>query len=371
MNSTKPKAVDRILLGIVLTLVGGGFFIFSSASLGLLASGKISFSSVAFSQIILGIGGGLTAMFLLSRIHYRTWRRFAFYIFLLGLVLALLVFVPGLGFEHGGARRWIDVAGFSFQPSEFLKIAFVIYVATWFSAVRKGMDDFWRATVPFGASVVVVGIVMLMQKDTDTFLIMVAAGTAMFFVQSGRWREILVLALVMIALVVSLAFVHDYVKNRLVAFVNPDHDPQGAGYQVKQSLIAVGSGGMWGRGFGQSVQKFESLPEPIGDSIFAVYAEEFGFVGTFLLILLFAGFVFRGYRLATHAPDDFGMLLVVGLITMITLQAFLHVAAMVKFAPMLGLPLPFISHGGTAMLATLAAVGIILNVSKYQKKLGR
>src|SRR5690606_14734999 len=218
----------------------------------------------------------------------------------------------------------------------------------------------------FGASVVLVGIVMLMQKDTDTFLIMVASGIAMFFVQSGRWREILVMGVVMIALVGTLAFVHDYVKNRLVAFINPDADPQGAGYQVKQSLIAVGSGGVWGRGFGQSVQKFEYLPEPIGDSIFAVYAEEFGFVGAFLLILLFAGFVFRGFRLATHAPDDFGMLLVVGFITMITLQGFLHVAAMVKFAPMLGLTLPFISHGGTAMLATLSMVGIILNVSKYQ-----
>lgn len=362
-----PKTVDRILLGIVLTLVAGGFFIFSSASLGLLVDGSVKFSSVAFNQIVLGIGGGMVAMFIMSRIYYRTWRRFAFYIFLLAVCSAFLVFVPGLGLEHGGARRWIEVAGFSFQPAEFLKIAFVIYVATWFSAIRKGTNNFWQSTAPFLASVFVVGVVMLLQKDTDTFLIMVSAGTAMFFVQSGRWREILIMGLVMIALVGSLAFVHDYVKNRLLAFVNSDYDPQGAGYQVKQSLIAVGSGGVWGRGFGQSVQKFEYLPEPIGDSIFAVYAEEFGFVGAFLLILLFAGFVFRGYRLATHAPDDFGMLLVVGLVTMIVLQAFLHIAAMVKFAPMLGLPLPFISHGGTAMLMTLAAVGIILNVSKYQK----
>lgn len=368
MSSNKPQFVDRILLGIVLTLVGVGFFIFSSASLGLLADGRVSFSSVAFNQVVLGIGGGLVAMFILSRIYYRTWRKFAFYIFLLAVGLSFLVFVPGLGLSHGGATRWIDVGGFSFQPSEVLKIAFIIYMATWFSGVRKGMDDFWRATVPFGISIFVVGVVMLLQKDTDTFLIMVVAGTAMFFVQSGRWREILIMGVVMIALVASLALVHDYVKNRLVAFINPDQDPHGAGYQVKQALIAVGSGGVWGRGFGQSVQKFDYLPEPIGDSIFAVYAEEFGFVGSVILLILFAGFVFRGYRLSTHAPDDFGMLLVVGLVTMITLQAFLHIAAMVKFAPMLGLPLPFISHGGTAMLLTLSAVGIILNVSKYQKK---
>jgi cell division protein FtsW len=365
---TAPKKVDAILLGVVLALVGGGFFIFSSASLGLLAEGKVSFSSVAFTQIILGIGGGLASLFVMSRIYYRIWRRFAFYIFLLGVIIALLVFVPAIGLEHGGAKRWIEVAGFSFQPSEFLKIAFVIYVATWFSAIRRGTADFWRSTAPFMGSVAVVGVIMLLQKDTDTFLIMVAAGVAMFFVQSGRWRDVLVMGVATVVLIGCLALVHDYVKNRLMAFIDPDSDRLGAGYQVNQSLIAVGSGGFLGRGFGQSVQKFEYLPEPIGDSIFAVYAEEFGFVGSVILVLLFSAFVFRGYRLATHAPDDFGMLLVVGLVTMIVLQAFLHIAAMVKFAPMLGLPLPFISHGGTAMMMTLAAVGIILNVSKYQKK---
>lgn len=365
--SSSPKSVDRILLFIVLTLVLVGFFIFSSASLGLLADSKVSFSSVAFNQIILGIGGGLTMMFFTSKIHYRTWRRFAFYIFLLASIASLLVFVPGLGLEHGGAKRWLDIAGFSFQPSEFLKIAFVIYMATWFSALKKENTDFWQSTAPFAFSVAVIGVIMLLQRDTDTFLIMVVAGAAMFFVQSGRWKDLLVMGLISLALLASLAFVHDYVRNRLIAFVSPDSDPRGAGYQVNQSLIAVGSGGFTGRGYGQSIQKFEYLPEPIGDSIFAVFAEEFGFIGAFILLLLFSGFVFRGYRLATHAADDFGMLLVVGFITMIILQAFLHIAAMINFAPMLGLPLPFISHGGTAMLMTLMTIGIILNVSKYQK----
>ncbi len=365
---TAPKSVDRILLFIILTLVGAGFFIFSSASLGLLASSRVSFSSVAFTQGVMGIGGGLVGMYILSRVYYRTWRKYAFYIFLLGVGISLLVFIPGLGVEHGGASRWIQVGGFSFQPSEILKIAFVIYMATWFSALRKDSADFWQSTAPFIFSTMVVGAIMLLQRDTDTFLIMVAAGAAMFFVQSGRWKDLLIMGVAALLLIVMLAFVHDYVKNRLTAFINPDADPHGAGWQVKQSLIAVGSGGFSGRGYGQSVQKFEYLPEPIGDSIFAVFAEEFGFVGVFILILLFSGFIFRGYRLATHAPDDFGMLLVIGLITMVALQAFLHIAAMVKLAPMLGLPLPFISHGGTAMLITLSAMGVVLNVSKYQKK---
>lgn len=365
MSAVKP--VDRILLGIVLTLVGGGFFIFSSASLGLLARGGASFSSVAFTQIVLGIGGGLVAMFIVSRIHYRWWRKFAFYIFLFAIGLSLLVFSP-LGMEHGGARRWLEIGSFSFQPAEVLKIAFVIYIATWFSGRKKQMEDFWHSTAPFLAGVAAVGVVMLLQRDTDTFLIMLVAGATMFFVQSGRWKELLIMGLAAVVLVAILAMVHDYIRLRLFSFVNTDWDPQGIGYQVNQSLIAVGSGGLYGRGFGQSVQKFEYLPEPIGDSIFAVFAEEFGFLGAMVLIMIFSGFAFRGYRLATHAPDDFGMLLVVGLVTMIILQTFLHIAAMIKFAPVLGLPLPFISHGGTAMLVTLAAIGIILNVSKFQKR---
>lgn len=366
--SSSLKSLDSILLFIVLALVGMGFFIFSSASLGLLAGGRISFTSVAFTQGILGIGGGLFGMFIMSRIHYRTWRRFAFYIFLVAVGISLLIFVPGLGIEHGGATRWIGVGGFSFQPSELLKVAFVIYMATWFSALKKGQADFWQSTVPFAAGVAIIGAIMLLQRDTDTFLIMVAAGATMFFVQTGRWKDLLVMAALAVALIIALAQVHGYVGSRLSAFIHPDQDPHGAGWQTKQALIAVGSGGLSGRGYGQSVQKFQYLPEPIGDSIFAVYAEEFGFAGAVILVLLFAGFIFRGYRLAAHAPDDFGMLLTLGIVTMIALQAFLHMAAMVKLAPMLGLPLPFISHGGTAMLVMLSAIGIILNISKYQKK---
>jgi cell division protein FtsW len=150
--------------------------------------------------------------------------------------------------------------------------------------------------------------------------------------------------------------------------MNPSLDPQGSGYQIGQSLIAVGAGGVTGRGFGQSIQKFEYLPEPIGDSIFAVYAEEFGFIGSALLIMLLSFFTFRGYKIAAHATDLFGMLLVVGFMTLIILQAFLNIAAMLALAPLMGLPLPFISHGGTALLATLGAMGIVLNVSKYQKR---
>ena len=279
-----------------------------------------------------------------------------------------MVFLPNIGFEHAGARRWLSIAGFTVQPAELLKIGFIIYMATWLSGMQAHLTSFKRGTLPFAGIVGLVGVMLLLQPDTDTFLLMAATAAAMFIIAGGRWRDMFILAGVAVLLVAVLAMTRPYLKDRIISFVNPSLDPQGSSYQVQQSLIAVGSGGLSGRGFGQSIQKFEYLPEPIGDSIFAVFAEEFGFIGSFLLITMLTVFVFRGFRIATHAQDQFGMLLVVGIITLIASQTILNISAMVGLAPMLGLTLPFISHGGTALLATLASVGIVLNVSKYQKK---
>ncbi len=362
------KGVDRTLLGIIIVLVVSGFLIFSSASLGLLARDGASFTSVAFSQIFFGIIGGGIGMFLTSQIFYRNWRKYAFYIFIVTIILTLCVFVPGLGMEHGGAQRWIRLGGFTFQPAELLKIGFIIYMATWLSGVHKSISTFKQGTLPFIGITGAVGIVMLLQPDTDTFLIMGVAAVAMFITAGGSWRDVLLMALSAILLLGVLALTRPYVMDRFTTFLDPSQDPQGSGYQIQQSLIAIGSGGITGRGFGQSIQKFEYLPEPIGDSIFAVYSEEFGFIGSALLVLLLTFFTFRGYKIASHATDLFGMLLVVGFMTLIITQAFLNIASMVALAPLMGLPLPFISHGGTALLATLTMVGIVLNVSKYQKK---
>jgi cell division protein FtsW len=361
------RAQDRILAGIVLLLVAGGFLIFSSASLGLLAREGARFSGVALSQLVFGIGGGLVALFVMSNIHYRFWRKYAFYFFIAALMLTLAVFIPGLGFEHGGARRWIALGSFTFQPAEILKIAFVIYLATWLSGMQRHAGTFMKGTLPFLGILGIVAIVMLVQPDTDTFAIMALAGGAMFITAGGRWRDMIALAAVGIVLLMILAFMRPYVMDRLTTFINPAADPQGGGYQIQQSLIAVGSGGFTGRGFGQSIQKFEYLPEPIGDSIFAVFGEEFGFVGCVLLVALFTFFALRGFRVALEVPDLFGTLLVVGFVIIITAQAFLNMAAMLGIAPLSGLPLPFISHGGTALLATLASIGIVLNVSKYAR----
>lgn len=360
--------IDRTLFGIVALLVTGGFLIFSSASLGLLARNGAQFSSVAASQFLYGIIGGSIALFVMSSIHYRFWRKYAFYIFLATVLVTLLVFVPEIGLELKGAKRWVELGPISFQPAELLKIGYVIYLATWLSGMKKHITSFTKGTLPFFGIIGIVGVIMLLQPDTDTFLIMTAAGLAMFITAGGRWRDIFGAVAIGVVLIAILAFSRPYVMDRLTTFLDPSADPQGKGYQVNQSLIAVGTGGFLGNGFGQSVQKFNYLPEPIGDSIFAVYAEEFGFVGSVLLVFLFAFFAFRGYKIATGAADLFGMLLVVGFVTLIVSQAFLNIASMLGIAPVSGLPLPFISHGGTALLATLASVGIVLNVSKYQKR---
>ena len=362
-------ALDRTLLALTVTLVVIGFFSFSSASLGLLAREGARFSSVAFSQVLFGIVGGSIALFIMSTIHYRTWRQYAFYICIFGVLLTLSVFIPGLGMEHGGAHRWINLGPVSFQPSEFLKIAFIIYMATWLSGMKQYVEDLKKGTLPFVLLLIGVAIPLLLQPDTDTFLIIAAASVAMFIAAGGRFRDVMIMGVIGVVLIAILAMTRPYIKDRIEVFLNPMLDPQGAGYQIKQSLIAVGSGGLAGRGFGQSIQKFEYLPEPIGDSIFAVYAEEFGFIGAFVLIILFSSFALRGYRIATRASDAFGMLLVIGIITLITTQAMLNIAAMLALAPLSGLPLPFISHGGTAMLMMLASIGIVLNVSKYQKSI--
>lgn len=360
-------SIDRTLIAITSVLVIIGFLIFSSASLGLLAREGARFSSVAFNQIFFGIIGGSVALFLTSTIHYRWWRQYAFYILLVATIATLGVFIPGIGSEHGGARRWIEIGSFSFQPAELLKVCFVIYMATWLSGMKSHIADFKKGTLPFVLFLIAAAIPLLLQPDTDSFLIMASATVAMFITAGGRVRDVAVMFISGILLIVILAFTRPYIKDRIETFINPAHDPQGSGYQIKQSLIAVGSGGFFGRGFGQSIQKFEYLPEPIGDSIFAVYAEEFGFIGSLFLILLFSSFAMRGYKVATHAPDLFSMLLAVGIITLIATQTILNIAAMLAVAPLSGLPLPFISHGGTALLMTLGSVGIVLNISRYQK----
>ncbi|NQV88401.1 MAG: cell division protein FtsW [Parcubacteria group bacterium] len=364
----KTVSFDKPFLIAVILLTVGGFFIFSSASLGLLARDGAEFSSVAFNQAFFGLFLGTIALIINSKIHYRFWRKYALFIFLASIVLTLLVFVPGLGFTHGGAQRWIVIAGFSFQPAELLKIGFIIYFAAWMSGIKEKVTSFSYGLLSFIGITGITGLILLKQPDTGTFIVIFFAGLAMFVVAGALWRHVGLLLLAVFCGVLILSLFRPYIKDRITTFLDPSKDSLGSGYQIQQSLIAIGSGGIGGRGFGQSVQKFNFLPEPIGDSIFAVAGEEFGFIGASSIILLFLFFAFRGLKISIKAPDSFGRLLVVGIVILIISQSFVNIGAILGVLPLSGIPLVFVSHGGTALFMTLAEIGIVLNISKYQKR---
>ncbi len=363
----KSKSIDKpfFITVIVLTIVG--FLIFSSASLGLLTRQGAQFGDVTFNQVVFGIILGGIAMIVASRINYRHWRAYAFYIFLASLILTALTFVPKIGFEHGGAKRWLVIMGFSFQPAEFLKIGFIIYLAAWISGVKHKIATWKQGVLPFMLMVGITGLLLMKQPDTGTFLVLFISGVAMFMAGGGSYKHIVYVLLGSCVGLLLVAYMRPYLWDRITTFLHPEEDSLGASYQIQQSLIAIGGGGLTGRGFGQSVQKFNFLPEPIGDSIFAVEAEEFGFIGSVFLIALYVFFAFRGLKIAQDAPDLFGGLLVVGIVILVLAQSFINMATMLSIFPLTGIPLLFVSHGGTALFTTLAEVGIILNISKYRK----
>lgn len=358
---------DKPFLIIVLILLFVGFFIFTSASLGLLAREEINFGYIALKQLGFGVVLGLLCMLLVSRVHYSFWNKYSLPIFIFSLLLTLAVFIPGLSFSHGGATRWLALGPFTFQPAEFLKIGFIIYLASWLSEFKNKIESFKYGLLPFGILLLICAAVLLIQPDTDTFVVLAISGMAMYFAAGARWRDILLIGLIGIIGLSALIYSKPYLKARLLTFANPAADPLNSGYQIQQSLIAIGSGEVFGRGFGKSLQKFNYLPEPVGDSIFAVFAEEWGLIGSVALIILFILFAMRGLKIAANAPNMFGALVTTGIIIHIISQSLINIAAMLAVVPLTGMPLVFISQGGTAMLFALAAIGIVLNVSKHQK----
>ncbi len=364
----KRGGIDKIFLTLTIILVVVGFLIFYSASLGLLAAGTTKFMAVTSNQIIFGILGGTIVAVITSLIPYTFWRKWAFLIFGGSLVLMILVFVPHIGVFHGGARRWIGVGGMSMQPAEFYKIGFVLYTSAWFASIKQKASTFKFGTLPLITLIVLSAGLVLMQPDTETFLVIAASGVAIYLAAGGSWKPLFIIAIVGAVGLGVLVLERPYLQKRINTFIDPSKDPTGSGYQIQQSLIAIGSGGLTGRGFGQSTQKFAFLPEPIGDSIFAVASEEFGFVGSVSIIILYILFAFQALRIATRVPDAFGSYTIVGIVVLIVLQSFMNIAAMLAIVPLSGTPLLFISHGGTALFFTMASAGIIMNISKYQKR---
>jgi cell division protein FtsW len=358
--------IEKVFLISVLLLTVAGFILFTSASLGLLARDGANFSTVAIKQGI-GLIIGCIAFFIMSRIHYKKLKKYSFYILLGAIFINLLLFIPAISQNHGGASRWINLGFVTFQPSEFLKIAFIIYFAAWLSSIKERVGTIKFGIMPYVVLISVLGILLLSQRDIDTLLVISGTGIAMLFASGARIRDMLVLISVIIVFAGTVIYIQPHARQRVITYLSSNVDPSGAGYQIKQSLIAIGSGQTTGRGFGQSIQKFNYLPEPIGDSIFAVGAEEFGFIGSIGLILLFLLFLFRSMKIAVTAQDSFGGLTVVGIAILIIVESFMNISSMLGIIPLSGMPLLFVSHGGTALIITLASVGIIANISKYKK----
>lgn len=362
--------VDKPFLIITFILITVGLIIFSSAIIMLIGSAK--YDTVRFNQYGLGLVGGLLSMYICYKIPITFYRKYSFYIYIASIVLMIMVFIPGIGVSHGGARRWVELFGIRFQPAEFYKIGAILYMSLWLMKdFGKKLDlhkNFYSRTLPLISILGISSILFLLQPDTDILGVICLSLVVMYLLAAGNFKDIFVLGLIGVFALSIIVFSRPYVMKRVQIFMNPGLDPTGSGYQFQQSLIAIGSGGLTGRGYGQSLQKFKYLPEPIGDSIFAVSAEDFGFIGTFFLIVLYIVFLIRGFKLATRS-SSYGSLVIVGLLCLIVIQSFVNMSAMMGMLPLSGTPLIFVSQGGTSLLISLMSIGIILSASR-EKKVG-
>jgi len=365
----KKNSVDKTFLGIVITLVVIGLICFTSASLGILARSEVEFNGVIFSQFVLGFLGGIVALFIGLKIPYKMIRKYSLILFILSIIITLMVFIPGIGQTYGGARRWLNIFGYSFQPVEFLKIGFIIYFSAWLSWAKIKVKNPLFSIVPLVVLIGIIAAILLKQPDTKSIILMTVTSLIMLFISGTPVKYLFGFFGIAIIGFATLVYFTPYLRERVETFVQPNKNSQTTSYQLQQSLIAIGSGGITGRGLGQSIQKFNYLPEPQGDSIFAVMGEELGFIGTTILIILYLSFILRGYRIAIrNAPDSFSKLLVIGFVTIITAQSFMNIASSIGVFPLTGVPLVFISHGGTALLLSMGMAGVVLNISKYQGK---
>ncbi len=361
-----PKlSFDRPLFFSLLTLLGIGLIMIASAGV---VYGRVRFGDDYYflKQQLIGLSVGMILLSVFQYIHYKVWQRFVVPIFLVAIVLLVLVFIPGFGTTVYGAARWVVIGPLSFQPSEVMKFAIILYLAAWLSSKGHAKtSDFFEGLVPFLALLSVVGFLIIKQPDTGTLGLIFLIALAIFFASGANIFHILALfgsGLIFLFILIKMA---PYRMQRFLVFMNPEHDPLGFGYQMTQALLALGSGGLFGVGLGQSRQKFNYLPEPVTDSIFAVLGEEMGLIGTVVVVSLFLFVAWRGLRIAAYAPDEFGRLLAVGIVSWIVFQALINISAITGLIPLTGIPLPFISYGGTSLAVLLAAVGILLNISKH------
>ena len=365
ISKLKSRGIDPPFLILVGVLVIFGLLILYSASLSL---GNKRFDNPNYyfkEQLLKGVLIGLVGFGLALKVPYQFFKKYSFIFLIASIALLILVFLPDVGFAFGGARRWVKLGPIFFQPAEIVKLTFLIYLAAWFEARRKDIGSAFGGLVPFLIIIGIIGVLLLAQPDMGTFGVIALSGLAMYWVAGGRNRHLgFIIALGIISFF-ALAWIAPYRWQRITVFLNHLENPQGSGYHINQALSAIGIGGIGGVGVGKA-RSSTYLPEAAGDSIFAVLAEELGLLGGSVTMLLYLFFGVRGYQLARQSPDYFSRLLTVGVISWILIQSFINIASISGSFILTGVPLPFISYGGTALSTTLIAVGIVANISKYR-----
>ena len=358
VNRHRP---DIVLLISIVSVVLFGIVMIYSASV-IVGLTNYNDPQYFFKRQIIWAILGLIGLVITANVDYRTWKKWAGTLLIVTLILLASVFF--FGHAINGAHRWIGAGSYSFQPSELAKFTFVVYISAWLCKQEERIGSIIETFIPFLGVLAVVSVLMLLEPDFGTLSIILASSISVFVVAGMTMQELGVgLGTAIAALSAILAV--PYRRNRILTFFHPSNDTSGISYQVKNIAIAIGSGGWFGLGYGASGQKRMFLPEPHTDSIFAVITEELGFVvaaavvGAFLLIL------YRGYRIAAQAQDSFGRLLAIGITSWFAFQAFINLASMVHLVPLVGVPLPFISYGGTNLVISMAAVGVLLNISRY------
>jgi cell division protein FtsW len=357
-----------VILIITVILVIFGLFMVTSA--GTVISHEKFNQSFYFAknQILKGLLPGLVLGYIFYRLPYQYLRKFALPIFIVGLALLAAVFIPGIGVALGGAHRWIHFGSLNFQPSEVFKLGFIIYLASFLSKTEKlNSKERHQHLIPFLIILGITGLLIALEPDIGTLGIFVLTAFAMYFISRAPLSHVLILATAGFLALLLLINIFPHALERVQVLFHPDLAPQGVGYQMSQSLIAFGSGGFFGKGLAQGTQKFLYLPQAAGDSIAAIIGEELGFLGMLAMLALFVTFGFHGLKIAKNAPDNFSRLLAGGITCYIIIQAFINITAIVGLIPLTGVTLPFISYGGTSLVVSLIAVGILLNISKYTK----
>lgn len=363
---TRKTTPDFILIILTLTILSLGLIMVYSAS-AIWADYKFADPFFFAKRQLLFAGTGVIAMFIIMNIDYWSWRTWAKVIIIFCFILLILVLIPGIGNVRNGSRSWIGVGAFSIQPSEFMKLAMIVFLAKFLSERQRVVTSFTKGMLPSLIFVFSAFALIMLQPDLGTGTVMVGTCLMMIFIAGAKISHFIGLGLVGLAGFVGLVLSAPYRIDRITSFLDPWQDPLGTGFQIIQSLFAIGPGGLFGLGLGKSRQKFFYLPESHTDFIFAIIAEELGFIGGSFILLLFALLLWRGIRIALGAPDLYGSFLAVGIIAMIAIQVMINIGVVTGLIPVTGITLPFLSYGGSSLTLMLMAIGVLLNISRYAK----